>query len=205
MDMSQPLSSDLKIYTDLASVFQEKISRACLEGMDRYNIMMGYYSILSSPFDQYVECATSENDANEKKILDICDRVVKDSDYGPKDCLKSILKHLNSDNVRVILQTITLLDTCISNCGQNFLLEVASNDFEKEIRKILTNVKTHPKVSKRLGESLKKWAEGNFKGDPKLSLIPSLYNKLILEGYAFTTTGSDSSNESAKNPLLNIL
>lgn len=33
--------------------------------------------------------------------------------------------------------------------------------------------------------SLKKWAEGDFKSDPQLNLIPSLYQKLKSEGYDF--------------------
>lgn len=42
-----------------------------------------------------------------------------------------------------------------------------------------------PQVSERLRESLKKWAEGEFKGDAQLSLIPALYNKLKQDGYDF--------------------
>lgn len=33
---------------------------------------------------------------------------------------------------------------------------------------------------------LKKWAEGDFKNDPQLNLIPSLYNKLKQEGHDFS-------------------
>ena len=32
---------------------------------------------------------------------------------------------------------------------------------------------------------LRSWAEGDFKGDPQLSLIPSLYNQLKKEGITF--------------------
>lgn len=46
-------------------------------------------------------------------------------------------------------------------------------------------------VSERLRESLRKWAEGEFKGDPQLSLIPALYTKLKQEGYDFNVQ-SDS-------------
>lgn len=37
-------------------------------------------------------------------------------------------------------------------------------------------------------ELLKKWAENDFKTDPQLNLIPSLYNKLKNEGHDFTST-----------------
>lgn len=46
-------------------------------------------------------------------------------------------------------------------------------------------------VSERLRESLKKWAEGEFKGDSQLSLIPALYTKLKQDGYDFNVQ-SDS-------------
>lgn len=38
----------------------------------------------------------------------------------------------------------------------------------------------------RLKQLLKKWAEGEFKSDPQLNLIPSLYNKLKSEGVDFS-------------------
>ncbi|KAK8724189.1 hypothetical protein OTU49_011259 [Cherax quadricarinatus] len=152
---------------------------------------MGLFST-SSPFDQIVEKATSEKNTSEDwgQIMDICDRV-KENNVGPRDCIKSVAKRLNSENPRIVLQAITLLDACINNCGRKFLLEVASRDFEQELRKHLTSTRTHHKVSERLRESLKKWAEGEFKGDPQLGLIPALYNKLKQDGYDFSVQ-SDS-------------
>ena len=35
---------------------------------------------------------------------------------------------------------------------------------------------------------LRSWAEGDFKGDPQLSLIPSLYNQLKKEGITFSSS-----------------
>jgi signal transducing adaptor molecule len=42
----------------------------------------------------------------------------------------------------------------------------------------------------KLRASLKKWAEGEFKKDPQLSLIPSMYNKMKQEGHDFTDNES---------------
>ena len=39
---------------------------------------------------------------------------------------------------------------------------------------------------------LRRWAEGDFKGDPQLALIPSLYNQLIKEGIDFSSTSGSS-------------
>lgn len=70
-------------------------------------------------------------------------------------------------------------------------MEVASRDFEGELRKLITSPRTHSKVSQKLRQCLKSWAEGEFKGNPQLSLIPALYNKLQQEGFDFSNS-SDS-------------
>jgi len=82
--------------------------------------------------------------------------------------------------------TFQLLDACVSNCGKTFHLEIASRDFETEFRKLLS--RSQPKVAEKLRQLLKKWSEGEFKNDPQLNLIPSLYAKLKQEGMDFTAT-----------------
>lgn len=44
---------------------------------------------------------------------------------------------------------------------------------------------------------LKNWAENDFKNDPELNLIPSLYAKLRSDGYDFSNLGDKSSAKSA--------
>ena len=77
------------------------------------------------------------------------------------------------------------MDACSNNCGKIFHLEIASRDFEGELKKLI--VKMQPKIAEKLKLLLKKWAEGDFKSDPQLSLIPSLYNKLRSEGVDFSS------------------
>ena len=115
-----------------------------------------------------VEKTTSENNTTENwgLILDICDRVNNGS-ATPKDCLKCIIKRLNSPNPHVVMKAITvgsggdlvftniihrlfittfqLLDACVNNCGKQFHLEVASREFETEFKKLLQ--KSQPKVT----------------------------------------------------------
>uniref|UniRef100_A0A182IIY0 Uncharacterized protein n=1 Tax=Anopheles atroparvus TaxID=41427 RepID=A0A182IIY0_ANOAO len=139
----------------------------------------------SSSLNQDIEKATSENSTTENwgLILDICDRVNNGS-ATPKDCLKSIIKRLNSPNPHVVMKAITLLDACVNNCGKQFHLEVASREFETEFKKLLQ--KSQPKVNTKLKLTLKQWAEKVFKSDPQLDLIPSLYKKLREEGHDFS-------------------
>ncbi len=74
----------------------------------------------------------------------------------------------------------------MNNCGKKFRLEVASREFEQEFKKLLS--KSHPRVAERLKAMLKKWSEGDFKGDPQLNLIPSIYSALKRDGVDFDTS-----------------
>lgn len=155
--------------------------------------------LLSSSFDADVEKATSGTSTTEDwaLIMEICDKVGA-SPVNSKDCFKSIIKRLNNQDPHVVLQAITLFDACVNNCGKNFLLEVASRHFEQEYRKLLA--KNLPqKVADRLKLLLKKWAENEFKNDPQLNLIPSLYTKLKQEGVDFSLSSDVNHSKSAKS------
>lgn len=145
---------------------------------------MGFFSG-SSPFDQDVEKATDEKNMSEnwEIILDVCDKI-KATTAGPKDCLRSILKRLNHPNPHVAKQAVNLLDACVNNCNKPFHLELASRDFEQELYRLVK--KLHPRVSAQLKQCIKKWAEGDFKTDSQLSLIPALYIRLKQEGVDFS-------------------
>ncbi|XP_026481513.1 signal transducing adapter molecule 1-like [Ctenocephalides felis] len=151
---------------------------------------MGIFN-LSSPFDADIEKATSENNTSEQwgAIMDVCDKVGS-SAANAKDALRSIVKRLSHADPHVVVQAITLLDACVNNCGNNFHLEVASRDFENEYRRLLS--KSQPAVALKLKQLLKKWSEGEFKSDPQLNLIPSLYNKLKSEGVDFSDVQSNT-------------
>lgn len=132
-----------------------------------------------------IEKATNENNTQEKwgLIMEVCDKVTNGA-ANSKECLKVIVKRLNHGDPHVVIQAITLLDACVSNCGKQFHLEIASREFETEFRKLLQ--KSQPTVNTRLKLCLKKWAEAEFKSDPQLNLIPSLYQKLRQEGLEFS-------------------
>lgn len=84
-----------------------------------------------------------------------------------------------------------MLDACIKNCGRTFHLEIASRDFETEFQRLLSKVSSP--VSQKMRISLKKWAENEFKTDPQLNLIPSLFQKLQNEGADFIELSTEVS------------
>ncbi|TRY72662.1 hypothetical protein TCAL_10871, partial [Tigriopus californicus] len=138
----------------------------------------------ASPFEADIEKITNEKNTSEDwgLIMDLCDRISA-APNGAKEGLKVIVKRLNHQDPHVVLQAITLLDACVNNCGRNFCLEVASREFEKSFVALLR--KSQRSVQEKLKALLKKWAHGEFKGDPAFSLIPALYHQLKHEGIDF--------------------
>jgi len=147
---------------------------------------MGIFGGSTNAFDGMIEKVTDEKNTAEDwgEIMSICDRVGSTSN-GPKECLRALVKRLNNQDPHVVLQAITVLDACVNNCGRNFLLEVASREFETEFKKLLT--KSHPKVVEKLKLMLKKWSDGEFSKDPAYSLIPALFASLRREGMDFSS------------------
>ncbi|XP_055849483.1 signal transducing adapter molecule 1 [Episyrphus balteatus] len=148
----------------------------------------------STPFDADIEKATSEKNTTEDwtLILDVCDKVTSNP-RNAKECLKAIMKRMGHPDPHVVIQAVTLLDACCGNCGKPFHLEVASREFENEFRRLLS--KAQPQVSLKMRQLVKNWAENDFKSDPQLNLIPSLYAKLKSEGYDF----SDAAQKAPKS------
>lgn len=138
-----------------------------------------------SPFDKLVEKATNESNVNEdwQSILECCD-YINAQQTRPNENLRSILKRMINTQPNISIQSVILVDACVSNCGKKFHLEVASREFITEARKLLE--KGHPKVIEKFKLMLKKWSENEFKSDPELSLIPTFYMQLKKEGYDFT-------------------
>ncbi|XP_037710450.1 signal transducing adapter molecule 1 [Drosophila subpulchrella] len=151
----------------------------------------------SSPFDADVEKATSETNTNDNwsLILDVCDKVSTNPRLA-KDCLKAVMRRMGHTDPHVVMQAITLLDALSNNCGKPFHLEVASRDFETEFRRLLG--KAQPKVSLKMRQVLKNWADNDYKNDRELDLIPALYTKLRLEGYDFKNLGDKASKTVAE-------
>ena len=147
---------------------------------------MGIFGGSTNAFDPMIEKVTDEKNTGEDwgEIMSVCDRVGATAN-GPKECLKALIRRLNNPDPHVVIQAITLLDACVNNCGKNFLLEIASRDFETEFKKLLT--KSHPKIVEKLKAMLKRWAEGEFSKDPQYSLIPSLYASLRRDGLDFSS------------------
>ncbi|KAJ6221752.1 hypothetical protein RDWZM_000297 [Blomia tropicalis] len=162
---------------------------------------MGLLSAFTgSTFDPLVGTNIEENTSEDwALIMDICDRVVVEAN-GSKECVRSIIRRFNSPIPVVVMQSLTLTDALISNCGKKLHLEVCSRDFEAELRKLATN-KGQPKVAERSRQLIKKWAK-ELKDDPQLNLMPALYEKLKSEGVSFKSSEPKRNRNSVSDAVL---
>lgn len=67
--------------------------------------------------------------------MEICD-LVNESEDGPKDAIKAIRKRLTQNagkNYTIVMYTLTVLETCVKNCGKRFHMLASNKDFVQEL------------------------------------------------------------------------
>ncbi|XP_007903956.1 TOM1-like protein 2 isoform X2 [Callorhinchus milii] len=85
----------------------------------------------STPVGQCIERATDGSLQAEDWTLnmEICD-IINETEEGPKDAIRALKKRLSGNkNYREVMLALTVLETCIKNCGHRFHVLVASRDF----------------------------------------------------------------------------
>ncbi|KAI0226273.1 Vacuolar protein-sorting-associated protein 27, partial [Massospora cicadina] len=132
--------------------------------------------------------ATSENLPSEQPDialnLEICDQI-RCKRLGAKEVCASIRKRLRHSNPNVQLLTLSLLDVCVKNGGNHFLVEVASREFMDDLVSILKQpAGINNQVKTKMLELIQVWAE-TFKGRPELSYTAQIYGALKAQGYDF--------------------
>lgn len=71
--------------------------------------------------------------------MEICD-LVNETEDGPRDAIKAIKKRLTQNvgkNYTIVMYTLTVLETCVKNCGKRFHVLSCSKDFVQELVKRL--------------------------------------------------------------------
>lgn len=67
--------------------------------------------------------------------MEICD-IVNSSADGPKDAIKAIRKRLTQSagkNYTIVMHTLTVLETCVKNCGKSFHVQACNKEFISEL------------------------------------------------------------------------
>ncbi|XP_017339690.1 TOM1-like protein 2 isoform X3 [Ictalurus punctatus] len=84
-----------------------------------------------TPVGQCIEKATDGSLQSEDWTLnmEICD-LINETEDGPKDAIRAVKKRLNGNkNYREVMLTLTVLETCVKNCGYRFHALVTTRDF----------------------------------------------------------------------------
>ncbi|GAU98865.1 hypothetical protein RvY_09949 [Ramazzottius varieornatus] len=138
---------------------------------------MGLFGANATTLEQTIDVATDGKKVTENwaDILEIVDQIDQQPN-GAKDALKAIMKRVKHKDPHVAMLALTLLDACVTNAKKKFHLEVSSRYFEDEVKSMLNNSNNYNyEVVEKLCTMIKKWSENEFRSDPQLTLIPSLF------------------------------
>ncbi|XP_055603080.1 target of Myb1 membrane trafficking protein isoform X2 [Uranotaenia lowii] len=150
----------------------------------------------STPVGQRIEQATDASLASENWALnmEICDMINESSD-GPRDAMKAIRKRLTQNagkNHTVIMYTLTVLETCVKNCGKPFHVLVANKEFIQELVKLIGPKNDPPPiVQEKVLSLIQIWADA-FRSQSDLNGVVLVYQELKNKGIEFPATDLDS-------------
>lgn len=126
--------------------------------------------------------------------MEICDLINESSDTA-RDAMKAIRKRLTQNagkNATVIMYTLTVLETCVKNCGKAFHVLVANKEFINELVKIIGPKNDPPAiVQEKVLSLIQVWADA-FKNQPDLNGVVQVYQELKTKGIEFPMTDLDS-------------
>ncbi|KAM3966165.1 LOW QUALITY PROTEIN: TOM1-like protein 2 [Aphomia sociella] len=150
----------------------------------------------STPVGQKIEQATDGSLPSENWALnmEICD-IINSSTDGPKDAIKAIRKKLTQSagkNYTVVMYTLTVLETCVKNCGKSLHVLVCHKEFISELVKLIGPKNDPPTVvQEKVLSLIQCWADA-FQNQPELQGVVQVYNELRTKGVEFPMTDLDA-------------
>ncbi|XP_051958914.1 TOM1-like protein 2 isoform X1 [Xyrauchen texanus] len=142
----------------------------------------------STPVGQCIERATDGSLQSEDWTLnmEICD-IISDTEDGPKDAIRAVKKRLNGNkNYREVMLTLTVLETCVKNCGYRFHSLVTTRDFIDGVLVKIISPKNNPPaiVQDKVLALIQAWADG-FRSSPDLTGVVHVYEEMKRKGIEF--------------------
>lgn len=126
--------------------------------------------------------------------MEICD-IINSSVDGPKDAVKAIRKRLTQSagkNYKIVMYTLTVLETCVKNCGKQFHILVCNKEFISELVKLIGPKNDPPTaVQEKVLSLIQCWADA-FNNQPDLQGVVLIYNELRTKGVEFPMTDLDT-------------
>lgn len=138
--------------------------------------------------------------------LEICD-IINENDDDAKDAVRAIRKRLQQieqdRNFIITNRTLTVLETCVSNCSRRFHLLVMTKDFIQDLVKLI-GPKNNPPIDlqERVLRMIERWADA-FKTQPDMSGVVTVYNDLKAKGVTFPPK-DPSSNVPIQTPQRSV-
>uniref|UniRef100_G1SZP0 Target of myb1 membrane trafficking protein n=1 Tax=Oryctolagus cuniculus TaxID=9986 RepID=G1SZP0_RABIT len=148
----------------------------------------------SSPVGQRIEKATDGSLQSEDWALnmEICD-IINETEEGPKDAFRAVKKRIvGNKNFHEVMLALTVLETCVKNCGHRFHVLVASQDFVEGVlvRTILPKNNPPTIVHDKVLNLIQSWADA-FRSSPDLTGVVTVYEDLRRKGLEFPMTDLD--------------
>ncbi|KAG4301075.1 hypothetical protein PCANB_002605 [Pneumocystis canis] len=148
----------------------------------------------SRAFDELVEKATSENmPAGTEDLtccLEICD-TIRSKSVSSKDAMRSLKRRISHQNPDVQVSVLKLIDLCVKNGGDHFLLEISSREFMdhlvlllKENEILSQNDTTRTEIHEKILGLIQTWAV-LFEKKENLGYVSTIYKDLLSQGYNF--------------------
>ncbi|XP_037544786.1 target of Myb protein 1 isoform X2 [Nematolebias whitei] len=142
----------------------------------------------STPVGQRIESATNSSLPSEdwELNMEICD-LINSSEEGPKDALRAIKKRIvGNKNFKEVMLALTVLETCVKNCGYRFHTMVTTRDFIEGVlvRAIIPRNNPPQVVHDRVLSIIQAWADA-FRSSPDLTGVVSVYEDLRRKGLEF--------------------
>ncbi|XP_075942189.1 TOM1-like protein 2 isoform X4 [Anarhichas minor] len=149
----------------------------------------------STPVGQCIERATDGGLQNEDWTLniEICD-IINETEEGPKDATRALKKRLGGNkNYREVMLALTVLETCVKNCGHRFHVQVANRDFIDGVLVKIISPKTNPPtiVQDKVLSLIQAWADA-FRSCPDLTGVVHIYEELKRKGIEFPMADLDA-------------
>uniref|UniRef100_A0A8C5FEM8 Target of myb1 like 2 membrane trafficking protein n=1 Tax=Gadus morhua TaxID=8049 RepID=A0A8C5FEM8_GADMO len=149
----------------------------------------------STPVGQCIERATDGGLQNEDWTLnmEICD-IINETEEGPKDAMRALKKRLSGNrNFREVMFALTVLETCVKNCGHRFHVHVATRDFIDGVLVKIISPKTNPPtiVQEKVLALIQAWADA-FRSSPDLTGVVHIYEELKRKGVEFPMADLDA-------------
>nr|CAD7397425.1 unnamed protein product [Timema poppensis] len=143
-----------------------------------------------------LEQATDASLASENWALnmEICD-IINGTEDGPKDAIKAIRKRLTQNagkNYTVVMYTLTVLETCVKNCGKRFHILACNKEFVQELVKLIGPKNDPPTaVQEKVLSLIQCWADA-FRHQAELTGVVQVYSDLKQKGIEFPMTDLDT-------------